>query len=72
MKRFFSLLVISIIGKGLTAQDSLTVEQAVAYALQNNYDILLSKNDSAVAAINYEYRNAVFFTSAECKWHLSH
>lgn len=60
MNRFFSLLVISIISKGLTAQDSLTVEQAVAYALQNNYDILLSKNDSAIAAINYEYRNAAF------------
>lgn len=60
MKRFFSLLVISIIGKGVTAQDSLTIEQAVAYALQNNYDILLSRNDSAIAAINYEYRNAAF------------
>jgi outer membrane protein len=58
MKRFFSLLVISIIGKEVIAQDSLTVEQAVAYALQNNYDILLSRNDSAVAAINYDYRNA--------------
>ncbi|RYZ30171.1 MAG: TolC family protein [Chitinophagaceae bacterium] len=60
MKRFFSLLVISIISKGLIAQDSLTIEQAVAYALQNNYDILLSRNDSAIAAINYEYRNAAF------------
>ena len=60
MKRFFSLLVILIISKGLTAQDSLTVEQAVAYALQNNYDILLSKNDSASAAINYQFRNAFF------------
>ena len=58
MKRIFSLLVISLVGKGMVAQDSLTVEQAVAYALQNNYDILLSRNDSAVAAINYEYRNA--------------
>lgn len=38
----------------------MTVEQAVAYALQNNYDILLSRNDSAIAAINYEYRNAAF------------
>lgn len=41
-------------------QDSLTVEDAVAYALRNNYDILLSRNDSAIAAINYEYRNAAF------------
>ncbi len=42
------------------AQDSLTVEQAVAYTLQNSYDILLAKNDSLVAAINYSYRNAAF------------
>jgi outer membrane protein len=60
MKRFFSLLAISLLGKVLVAQDSLTVEQAVAYALQNNYNILLSRNDSAVAAINYAYRNAAF------------
>ncbi|RYZ62311.1 MAG: TolC family protein, partial [Chitinophagaceae bacterium] len=42
------------------AQDSLTVEEAVGYALRNNYDILLARQDSAVAAINYEYRNAAF------------
>lgn len=42
------------------SQDSLTVEEAVSTALRNNYDILLSRNDSAIAAINYEYRNAGF------------
>jgi outer membrane protein len=60
MKRFFSFLVIAFIGFSATAQDSLTVEQAVAYALRNNYDILLSRNDSAIAAINFNYRNAAF------------
>lgn len=60
MKRLFFLLAVSVLGKGAFAQDSLTVEQAVAFALQNNYDILLSRNDSAIAAINYEYRNAAF------------
>lgn len=44
----------------VSAQDSLTVEDAVGYALRNNYDILLARQDSAVAAINYEYRNAAF------------
>lgn len=39
----------------------LTIEEAIASALKNNYDILLSKNDSAVAALDYSYRNAVFF-----------
>jgi outer membrane protein TolC len=38
----------------------LTIEEAVATALQNNYDIQLSKNDSLVAALNYSYRNAAF------------
>lgn len=42
------------------AQDSLSVEEAVATALHNNYDILLSRNDSAIAAINIDYRNAAF------------
>lgn len=60
MKRFLSVLLLALAGKATVAQDSLTVEQAVAYALQNNYDILLSRNDSAIAAINYQYRNAAF------------
>lgn len=42
------------------AQKLLTLEEAVATALKNNYDIQLSKNDSMVAALDYSYRNAVF------------
>lgn len=38
----------------------MTLEEAMALALQYNYDILLSKNDSSVAALDYSYRNAVF------------
>lgn len=38
----------------------MTLEEALALALQYNYDILLSKNDSSVAALDYSYRNAVF------------
>jgi len=45
----------------LHAQPVLTLEDAIAVALVNNYDILLSRNDSAVAALDYTYRNAVFF-----------
>src|ERR1044072_4510765 len=47
-------------GNKLSAQDTLTVDQAIATALHNNYDILLSKEDSASVAITNEYRNAVF------------
>ena len=55
---FFISLALAATGR---AQDTLTLETAVATALRNNYEILLSKNDSAIAAINYEYRNAAFY-----------
>ena len=42
------------------AQRLLTLEEAIATALQYNYDIILSRNDSAVAALDYSYRNAIF------------
>jgi outer membrane protein len=45
---------------GTFAQDTLTVEEAVATALHNNYDILLSREDSASIAITNRYRNAIF------------
>jgi outer membrane protein TolC len=51
----FSLFVCSLHGQKL-----LTLDEAIATALQYNYDIILSKNDSAVAALDYSYRNAVF------------
>jgi hypothetical protein len=54
------LLTLLALSGHLQAQDSLTVEEAVGYALRNNYDILLARQDSAIAAINYDYRNAAF------------
>lgn len=59
MKKIF-LFVLILSGLTAQSQNVLTLEQAIATALQNNYDIQLSKNDSAVAALNYTYRNAVF------------
>ncbi len=44
----------------LFAQDSLSIEEAIATSLSNNYDILISRQDSAPIAINNDYRNAVF------------
>ncbi len=41
-----------------SAQRMLTLEEAIATALKNNYDIMLAKNDSMVAALDYSYRNA--------------
>ena len=55
------LLMVSIsLSVDIYAQRILTVEEAVATALQNNYDIQLSRNDSIVAALDYSYRNVVF------------
>lgn len=39
----------------------MTIEEAIATALQNNFDIQLAKNDSMVAALDYSYRNAIFY-----------
>jgi outer membrane protein TolC len=44
-----------------SSQSLLTVEEAVATAIKNNYDIQLLKNDSALAALNKSYANAAFF-----------
>jgi outer membrane protein TolC len=62
MKRGFFLLATVLIFSGSIsyAQRMLTLEEAIATALQNNYDIQLSKNDSMVAALDYSYRNAAF------------
>ncbi|MBK7291624.1 MAG: TolC family protein [Chitinophagaceae bacterium] len=59
MKRFF-LLILLFSTLTSSAQKTLTIEEAIATALQNNYAIQLSKNDSAVAALDYSFRNAAF------------
>jgi outer membrane protein TolC len=60
MKRFSFLLFILFPVLANSQDRMLTVEEAIATALQNNYDIMLSKNDSITAAIDYSYRNAAF------------
>lgn len=53
-------ILVLLFGNIVSAQDTLSVEKAIATALNNNYDILLSRQDSASLAISNEYRNAVF------------
>lgn len=48
-----SLLSLAV-GSRVSAQ-VLTLDEAMAIALRNNYDIRLSKNDSALAALDYAY-----------------
>src|SRR6266498_1423271 len=56
----FSIPVLFLISVSLSAQKILTLEEAIANTLQKNYDIILSGNDSAIAAIDYSYRGAAF------------
>lgn len=62
MKKGLIFLVTALFFSGIVshAQRMLTLEEAIATTLQNNYDIQLSKNDSMVAALDYRYRNAAF------------
>ncbi len=59
MKRSL-LFILCYITLQAGAQRLLTLEEAIATALKQNFDIQLSKNDSAIAALNYSYRNAAF------------
>lgn len=58
-RSFFFLLFIPALY--CPAQPMLSVEEAIATALKNNYDIQLAKNDSIIAALDYSYKNAAFF-----------
>jgi outer membrane protein len=59
MKRFVLLIAISLLMSTMAWNQSLlTIEEAIATALENNFEIRLAKNDSAAAALNYQYRNA--------------
>jgi outer membrane protein len=61
MRHLSFLIIICLINTMAWAQQKLELEEAIALTLQNNYDIRLSKNDSAVAALDYSYKNAAFF-----------
>lgn len=56
------LLLVCLIGcfSGGYAQTILTVEESIALALKNNYDIQLVRNDSAAYALDYNYANYAF------------
>ncbi len=61
MKKLFKIICCLLFPFAINGQGTiLTIEEAIATALKNNYDIQLSKNDSAIAALDYSYRNAIF------------
>lgn len=65
---FFSLILLF----RANAQQVLTVEEAIAAALRSNYDILMSRNDSASFALDNSYAWAAFIprlnASANTVW----
>src|SRR5215213_8029884 len=61
MKKILGFFIFLLIGNFLRAQQPLTIEQAIATSLANNYDILLSRNDSLLAALDYAYVNYAFY-----------
>lgn len=56
------LLLILVLGTPITmkAQKLMTLEEAIAIALENNFDIRLARSDSSLLALDYPYRNAVY------------
>jgi len=60
MKLFIAFIGSFLLCSSVRSQEMLTVEQAVAAALQNNYDIKLIRNDSVLAALNNSYAYAAF------------
>jgi outer membrane protein TolC len=62
MKKWFTVLLL-MWGFGSTGQKTLSLEEALAIALQYNYDIRLSKNDSLIYNLNNELAYAAFLPS---------
>jgi outer membrane protein TolC len=57
---FFMGMGLFVLGKTVSAQRLLTVEDAIATALKNNHEITLAKYDSTVAAIDNSFKGAAF------------
>lgn len=64
MKNRFNITILWVTmllgSRPLMAQDKLTVEQAIAAALENNFDIKLLRNDSSSYALDNSYARAAF------------
>ncbi|MQP52834.1 MULTISPECIES: TolC family protein [unclassified Flavobacterium] len=58
MRNLYTSLLFVIIGFSSQAQELLSLEDAVKIALENNYDIKISENDSKINATNNNLANA--------------
>lgn len=59
MRKIYLVVLISF-SISSSAQRVVSIEEAIATVLKNNYNILLAKNDSIAAAIDYSYKDAAF------------
>ena len=53
-------LIFVLAGTNISAQQKLTLKEAISIALENNYDIRLAKSDAAISENNYSVGNAGF------------
>jgi outer membrane protein len=76
IRKFIATLVlITIIFYTQAQQEQLSLQDAIALALKNNFDIRLSGNDSASYAIDNSYANAAFLprlnATANKQWNIN-
>jgi outer membrane protein len=60
-RRYFILFFGCLQVLAANAQRPLTLDEVIATSLANNYDIRLSRNDSALAALDYAFSNYAFY-----------
>ena len=56
--RIFSVIFFLFFYSNLFSQDSITVEQAIRYAVDHNYGVIISRNEIEIGAINNNWANA--------------
>lgn len=67
MKQILTIIACVFFGTAYSQEQMLTVEQAVAAALQNSFDIKLIRNDSTLAALNNSYAYTAFLPTVNAQ-----
>lgn len=74
MRSYSGILILLVLtySSSIYGQDKVELDQVIALALKKNYDILLTRNDSATAAVDYDLSYGAFLpqvnASAERIW----
>ncbi len=58
LKSTYLIIIFALSALSLSAQEKLTLQQAITIALENNYDIKLSKNNSEISKNDVTFGNA--------------